>query len=360
MSRLFRIAVACLAATIPLCAMADASDPTKDVAGARDPAWLKRYEGSYIVSHEHRNFDKVAFPASKLLRSPDPDAYDRYNNRVFTPKDSVTTEGEYARLVYIAPQDRSPLEVVSNYIDEIKANGGQLLFGCADEACGGDLNGNDSGGGNQGLLEKLYPRTRIKDADFSNGKCATASDVMEQRYVLARMPTGNGTTATLGILAYTIDASTYCKALHERTGVLVVAIEPKQRENKMVTVSADDMAKALADDGRIALYGIYFDTNKSALKPESKPTLEQIAQLLKRQSGLALSVVGHTDNVGGANANLKLSQRRADAVVTALVEDYGIDESRLEASGAGLGKPVASNDDEAGRARNRRVELIKR
>ena len=75
---------------------------------------------------------------------------------------------------------------------------------------------------------------------------------------------------------------------------------------------------------------------------------------------LSLSVVGHTDNVGGADANLKLSRRRADAVVAALVEDDGIDEARLESSGAGMTKPVASNDDEQGRAKNRRVELVKR
>ena len=353
---LARFAFACLIAIVSLPAFADATVPTKDIAGAKDPAWLKRYEGSFIVSYEHRSFDAVAFPASKLLRSADDDAYDRYNNHVFEPKQTVTSQGEYTRLVYIAPEDRSPLEVISNYIDELKANGGQVLYGCRDEACGGDLYGNDHGGGNQGLLEKLYPTTRIKDAEFSNGKCATTERPIEQRYILARMPSG----ATLGVFVYALEADTYCKALNGRTGVLVVVAEPKQRENKMVTVSADEMAKALADDGRIALYGIYFDTNKSALRAESKPTLEQIAQLLKRQPKLALSVVGHTDNVGGAEANLKLSTRRADAVVAALVEDYGIDEARLQASGAGLTKPVASNDDDAGRAKNRRVELVKR
>ncbi len=127
----------------------------------------------------------------------------------------------------------------------------------------------------------------------------------------------------------------------------------------MVTVTASEMAKALADDGRISLYGIYFDTDKSSLKPESKPTLDEIAALLKSQPELKLDVVGHTDNVGEADYNLGLSNRRANAVVAALIEDYGIDAARLQASGAGLTRPVASNDDEAGRARNRRVELVK-
>lgn len=349
-------AVFAIVLSVPSLCWANATSPTRDLAGAKDPAWLKRYEGSYIVSYEHRSFDGVTFPYSKLLPSADPDERDRKNNRVMTPKDTLSAQGEYTRLVYIAPEDRSPLEVISNYIDEIEGNGGKLLFGCKDEACGGDMVGNDHGGGTQGLLEKLYPQVRVKDASFSNGNCATTSDIREQRYILARA--ANGTL--LGVLVYTLGDDLYCKAFNDRTGILVVAVEPKAREKKMVTVTADEMAKALAAEGRISLYGIYFDFNKSTVKPESKPTLEQIAALLKGQSKLKLSVVGHTDNVGGDKYNQGLSQRRADAVVAALVEDYAIDSERLQPSGAGMSKPIAGNDDEAGRAKNRRVELIKR
>lgn len=209
-------------------------------------------------------------------------------------------------------------------------------------------------------MEKIYPQNRLKDEAFSNGACATGGTPSEQRYLLATAPDDSGNDRTLAIYAYTIQDDLYCKALNERTGVLVVAIEPKAREKKMVTVTSDEMAKALAADGRISLYGTYFDTSKSAVKPDSKATLEQIAALLKAQPRLELGVVGHTDNVGGAAPNLKLSRRRADAVVTALVEDYGIDEARLEASGAGMSKPVADNGSEEGRAKNRRVELVKR
>ncbi|MDB6164226.1 MAG: hypothetical protein JWL98_1658 [Xanthomonadaceae bacterium] len=357
---LIRIALCCLLALLPMAAFADATIPVKDIAAAKDPGWLKRYEGSTIVSYEHRSFDAVDFPDSRLLQAPGDAVYDRYNNRVVEPKRTLPAEGEYTRLVYVAPEDRSPLEVIRNYIDEIKSNGGELQYGCQDEACGGALVGNDHGGGTQGLLEKLYPQARVKDAAFSNGKCATSETPSEQRYILATMPNGAGANATLGIFVYALDADGYCAALNGRTAVLVVAVEPKAREQKMVTVSATDMAKALASDGHIALYGIYFDTNKSAIKPESKATLEQIAQLLKQQPKLALSVVGHTDNVGGADENVKLSRRRADAVVTSLLEDYGIAESRLQAGGAGMTQPVASNADETGRAKNRRVELVKR
>lgn len=341
-------------------ALADATAPTRDIAKAQDPAWLKRYEGSFIVSYDHRGFDAVNFPASKLLKSEDDDDRDQKNNRMYRAKALRKAEGEYTRLVYIAPEDRSPLEVMRNYIDLVKQGGGKLRYGCQDMACGGELYGNSHGGGNQGLMEKLYPQNRLQDEAFSNGACATGEDVTEQRYVLATMPDDAGGERTLGIYVYRIDADTYCKALNNRTAVLVVAIEPKARERKMVTVTSDEMARALDAEGRISLYGIYFDFNKSVVKPDSKPTLDQIAKLLKARPKLALDVVGHTDNVGGAAFNQKLSERRANAVVTALVEDNGIDEARLRASGAGLSRPVAGNDTEDGRAKNRRVELVKR
>jgi len=345
---------------VPLHASADATNPVKDIAGAADPAWLKRYEGSVIVSYDHRRFDAVNFPASKLIKSADDDDRDTHNNLMFHPKKIVKAEGEYTRLVYIAPEDRSPLEVMRNYIDLVKESGGKLQYGCQDKACGGDMNGNSHGGGWQGLMEKVYPQNRVKDASSSNGACATSGSPAEQRYIVATMPDDNGSNRTLGIYTYTLKAGSYCTALEGRTGVIVVAVEPKAREKKMVTVTSDEMAKALETEGRISLYGIYFDTNKSAVKPQSKPTLEQIAALLKARPKLRLGVVGHTDNVGGDKYNLGLSQRRADAVVTALVEDYAIDGERLDATGAGMGKPVAGNDDEAGRAKNRRVELVKR
>jgi len=339
-------------------AWADATVPTADIAGAKDPSWLKRYEGSFIVSHEHRGFDAVKFPASRLL--PVPDQTDAFNNNVQRAEQVREVEGEYTRLLYLAPVDRSPLEVLRNYLDLVEEGGGKTLYRCTDTDCGGDLNGNDHGGGNQGLIEQIYPQARITDEKFSNGRCASGANPREQHYALATLPDGSGGERTLGIIAYQVGAGTYCDALDKRTAVLVVAVSPKARERKMVTVTSDEMAKALDAAGRIALYGIEFDTNKSALKPVSLDTLAQIAKLLQAQPALKLDVVGHTDNVGDAAANLKLSQRRADAVVAALVEDHGIDEARLTARGEGLGKPVADNATEDGRAKNRRVELVKR
>jgi outer membrane protein OmpA-like peptidoglycan-associated protein len=126
----------------------------------------------------------------------------------------------------------------------------------------------------------------------------------------------------------------------------------------MVTVSADEMATAISTSGRIALYGILFDTNKAEIKPESRPALEEIAKLLQKETAMKLHVVGHTDNVGGYDSNLGLSKRRAEAVVSALSKEFGIAADRLTANGVAYLAPVAVNTTEEGRAKNRRVELV--
>jgi outer membrane protein OmpA-like peptidoglycan-associated protein len=139
----------------------------------------------------------------------------------------------------------------------------------------------------------------------------------------------------------------------------LVVVTPQQMEKKMAFVNADDMKQALRDSGKVALYGLYFDTDKDAVKAESKPTLAEIAKLLKSDTSLRLHVVGHTDNQGKPDYNLDLSRRRAANVVAELTKNYGVAANRLDAFGCGLYAPVASNEEEAGRTKNRRVELVR-
>jgi outer membrane protein OmpA-like peptidoglycan-associated protein len=127
-----------------------------------------------------------------------------------------------------------------------------------------------------------------------------------------------------------------------------------------VTVDAKAMSDALQQTGHIALYNIYFDTDKADLKPESDAALKEIQKLLTANPKLNLFVVGHTDSTGDFDHNLDLSRRRAAAVRDALINRMHIAASRLSANGVGPLSPVASNDAEAGRAKNRRVELVKR
>src|SRR5271165_905672 len=146
--------------------------------------------------------------------------------------------------------------------------------------------------------------------------------------------------------------------LNAYTGQYELNIVEKQAMAQEVTVDAAAMASSIADSGSVAIYGINFDTAKSDIKPESEPAIDQIAKLLTNDPALKVYIVGHTDMVGDAAANVKLSQARAQSVINALVSKRGIAAARLIAFGAGPYAPVASNKTDEGRARNRRVELV--
>jgi outer membrane protein OmpA-like peptidoglycan-associated protein len=135
-------------------------------------------------------------------------------------------------------------------------------------------------------------------------------------------------------------------------------IVEKEAMKQEVTADAKFMADGISSTGHVAIYGIYFDFNKSDVKPESDPALQEINKLLSNNPNLKVFIVGHTDNVGGVDYNMKLSQTRADAVVKALTTKYKVNPQRLKAYGVGQLAPVAPNKTEDGRAKNRRVELV--
>jgi OmpA-OmpF porin, OOP family len=335
-------------------AFADATIPTGDKEGSKDNPLLQRYEGSFIVAYEHQNFGEFTLPLSRLEQVPN--KQDSHNNHYFEPKQKKSLEGAYTRIVYLVPANRSPLEVLRNYQQEIKSKGGKVLFECKADECGGNpTSSSGGGGGNMSLAMYLYPEDRVKDAHYSNGWCALTEDINDQRYTSAEIPSAS---AYVSLLTYTINNQLYCKAFNERTIAIVDIVEEKAREQKMVTVKAEDMAQQIASSGGVALYGIYFDFSKAEINPESSPTLEQIAELLKGNPGLKLLVVGHTDNVGGFTFNMELSQRRAAAVVNELVTKYQVAKSRLTPVGVSFASPIASNKTEEGRAKNRRVQLV--
>ena len=139
----------------------------------------------------------------------------------------------------------------------------------------------------------------------------------------------------------------------------LTVVEEAGMEQK-VEFTAMELAKALNDTGSVALHNVLFDTGKATLKPESAAALAPVGELLKNDAALKLEIQGHTDNVGQTAANLKLSQDRAAAVKTYLTQTFGIAAARLTTAGFGDTKPVAPNTAEAGRAQNRRVELVKK
>jgi outer membrane protein OmpA-like peptidoglycan-associated protein len=140
--------------------------------------------------------------------------------------------------------------------------------------------------------------------------------------------------------------------------VYYLNIVEKQTMQQEVTIDAAAMASSIADTGSVAIYGINFDIASYVIKPDSEPAIDEIAKLLSGNLTLKVYIVGHTDMVGDAASNVRLSQARAQSVITALVSKHGIAAARLIAFGNGPYAPIASNKTEDGRAKNRRVELV--
>jgi OmpA-OmpF porin, OOP family len=152
------------------------------------------------------------------------------------------------------------------------------------------------------------------------------------------------------------DTYVHIEAFNEGASYVVKIVEPKPMKQE-VEADASALSTSIAQTGKAMVYGIFFDTGKAVVKPESEPSLKEIAKLLKQNEVLSVYVVGHTDYVGSLESNLKLSSDRADAIVRALI-GKGVAASRLKPVGVGPYCPVASNRTEEGKARNRRVELV--
>lgn len=336
------VVAAALLAALAAPAVAQTRVPTQDTKGLTDPAGLKRYTGAVLLYRDDAAYDEVRFPAAKVVD---------HNDKLVAAR-NVDRAGQRTALQYVAPAGRSSLEVLRGYQQELKAAGFETTFECAGDACGGS-----------NIFAYSLPRSLLpggwagKVGDNSPAACASGT-LADLRYALLD---NKASGASMAVMTWNPDiTSAYCdeKEFQKRTTITVVRVEPKAREQQMETLSSSEIAKGLDANGKVAIYGILFDTGKADIKAESKASLDQIGGLLKQQTGLKLHVVGHTDNVGNLPANLDLSRRRADAVAAALTKDYGIARDRLTANGVASLAPVASNGSDAGRSKNRRVELV--
>ena len=224
---------------------ADATVPTADIEGAADNHLAKRYEGSFIVSYEKFAYTDFTVPLSPLKPSADADARDAMNNRIYAPDKKAEVEGALTRIAYVLPAERSPLEVLRNYQDVIEAAGGEVLFDCKKDECGGAADRSSSGGGgDMSLMMYFFHESDIKDAAFSNGACAVTTGINDQRFFAAKVPQDGG-DAYVTVQAYSLIDDLYCKELNGRTIAVVQVLEPKARDKKMVVVEAAKMADSL-------------------------------------------------------------------------------------------------------------------
>ncbi|MBC7917428.1 MAG: OmpA family protein [Rhodoferax sp.] len=341
---LARTAISALLLAASALAQAANPVPSKDLKGLTDPNGLSRYAGSVLVYRDDAAYDEIKFPVGKVVYKDEQAAIARSQDRA----------GQRTMLQYLTPAGKSALEVVRNYQQDLKAAGYKTTYECTGEACG-----------NADWITKGYfMSVLVSGAYWSNigdnspAACGGGANIGDFRYALLDNPATGSTIAVAawrpGILSAYCDEPEYQK----RTSIIVVKVDTKAREQAMETLSANEMGKSLDVSGKVAVYGILFDTAKADIKPESRASLDQIGALLKQQTRLKLHVVGHTDNAGSLTGNIDLSKRRAEAVVAALASSYGIARDRLTANGVASLAPVASNGDEAGKAKNRRVELV--
>ena len=164
-----------------------------------------------------------------------------------------------------------------------------------------------------------------------------------------------GTFATFKLVKNNREIWVSVSTYNANTGYQLIVLEKGEMVQE---VTADAMYDALNKDGFMALY-INFDTGKSDIKPESMPIIDQIAALMKAHADLKISIEGHTDNVGTPASNKTLSEQRAKSVMNAVVQK-GIAAGQMSAVGWGQDKPIADNRSEDGRAKNRRVEIVKK
>ncbi len=287
-----------------------------DPPGAGDHPALGRVPGSVIVSHEVRDYDVLRFPvAGKGYR--------------------IAKVGEAAgrawRIVYRLPERVSPAAAQGIYRQKLRELGFRELYACR----------------NQGVLWYDAMLRETGDARW------TKALAPERVHCLVARGELEGRRAAVAVYSY---MANYREGW--RPTVRLYVVEAAPLDTRLEVVKAEEMAERISTRGRVALYGILFDHDSAAIKPESAEAIAEIAKYLRADPEVKLFVVGHTDGTGTYEYNLDLSQRRAQAVVRELVSRHGIAAGRLKPVGVGPVAPLAPNTTEEGRAKNRRVELV--
>ena len=238
--------------------------------------------------------------------------------------------GDLTRITYIANKV-STLKIYHNYVSALTKEGFETVFSCQKDECG----------------------TKRKETQALGDKLAIKSvyNYFHQPRYQVMKNTVNEQTTYVAFFIGNYQGESRIQLVVARTEPLVTGL---------IETNSDKVLEQLEQKGKASIYGVLFDYDKATIKAESKEALDVIAQVMEKNKKLSLYVVGHTDDKGSPDYNLNLSKRRADAVVNALIADYGVAKARLLAQGAGPYSPVATNKNDLGRELNRRVELVER
>lgn len=294
----------------------------RDTPGSADHPLLTRYPAAEI-----RGFRKFDYEEYKLATAAD--AKGKLQTQIF--------RGRATTIIYQIEGDQTAIQVFRNYEQAVQQAGMKILLSCFNEKCERTLPVTVFRGSSR---EDIYRTMRYDSMHPGNADLG---------YISA---TGlyNGAPVAVGIYVGRLRTS-------KRTDVGVDIVESEPMKSGLVTISAESLQKDIAAKGKAVLDGVFFDTDKATIKPESSAALAAIAEYLKRNASTYF-VVGHTDTVGSYEHNLDLAKRRAQAIADELARAHGIVMKRLTAVGIGPVAPLESNEAESGRARNRRVELV--
>ncbi len=304
----------------------------QDVPGSKDHPVISRYPGSAIGYYEEQKYTiyNVATGPQTGYREI---------------KQWVKPEGKLTRIYYVIKGKTTVTEIYRNYQTALKKGGFKTLAEGVDDA----RNVSQKVGGRTFLVTfyESNPFPVDKSINIINGSATSGGS----GYMAAHLKRPDGEVyVTIGITQFRADEKV----------AMVDILEKTIMDDDLIKVNADEMLKGIRANGKIALYGIFFDFDKADVKPGSKPALDEIAKLLRENLTMNLYVVGHTDMQGTLDYNKGLSERRAKAVVDQLVKNYGITASRLTGAGVGSLAPVTTNKTDAGRKLNRRVELVEK
>lgn len=317
--------------------------PTADVQGSADHPLISRFAGSLLVGYGQQEWAATEFPGTNGMSKTERHKF----------ADPLQLEGRITRLFYLGPIGKTPLEIFRNQQQALVAAGFKPRFLCELKPCADTYFALDTSARGKSMSWAKGALIGIKGNNFKGARWGLpmALGTDEARILAGTLSRGG---IEVQILLYTSEAE---NEYTDRAASYIEIVEPKAMPTGQVKVDAKAMAQGLQAEGRIALYGILFDTGKAELKPESNPQLEQMVAVLKAQPAAKVFIVGHTDNTGNIESNIKLSQSRAQSVVAALTQ-RGIAAARLQAHGNANFAPLASNASEDGRAKNRRVEMV--